>query len=31
MIFSDLLQQKDILIEDIEIMEKDALSEMAKL
>lgn len=31
MIFSNLLQQKDILIEDIEIMEKDALSEMAKL
>ena len=30
MIFSNLLQQ-DILIEDIEIMEKDALSEMAKL
>ena len=31
MIFSNLLQQKDIFIEDIEIMEKDALSEMAKL
>ena len=31
MIFSNLLQQKKISIEDIEIMEKDALSEIAEL
>ena len=31
MIFSNLLQQKEISIEDIEIMEKDALSEIAEL
>ena len=31
MIFSNLLQHKEILIENIKIMEKDALSEIAEL